>query len=66
MKPRYSLPLLLFVLPTVVIGFGFVIPSSCIAGVNELTLGFGSSILRACLTYWAGVRAVYRDFVPLV
>jgi ABC-type Fe3+ transport system permease subunit len=66
MKTRYFLPLLGFVLPTVVIGFGFVIPSSCIAGVNELTVGFGSSILGACLTYWVGVRTVYRDFVPPV
>ena len=66
MKTRYFLPLLGFVLPTVVIGFGFVIPSSCIAGVNELSVGFGSSILGACLTYWAGVRTVYRDFVPPV
>lgn len=66
MKTRYFLPLLGFVLPTVVIGFGLVIPRSCIAGVNELTVGFGSSILGACLTYWAGVRTVYRDFVPPV
>jgi hypothetical protein len=66
MKTRYFLPLLGFVLPTVVIGFGFVIPSSCIAGINELTVGFASSILGACLTYWAGVRSVYRDFVPPV
>ncbi len=51
MKPRYFLPLLGFVLPTAVIGFGFVIPSSCIAGVNQLTIGFGTSILGACVTY---------------
>ena len=66
MKPRYFLPLVGCVLPTVLIGCGFVIPRSCIAGVNELTLGFGSSILGACLTYWAGVRTVHRDFVPPV
>ena len=66
MKTRYFLPLLGFVLPTVVIGFGFVIPSSCIAGINELTVGFASSILGASLTYWLGVRIVYRDFVPPV
>lgn len=66
MKIRYFVPLLGFVLPTVVVGFGFVIPGSCIAGVNELTVGFGSAIAGACLTYWAGVRVVYRDFVPPV
>jgi ABC-type Fe3+ transport system permease subunit len=50
MKTRSFLPLLGFVLPTVVIGLGIVIPSSCIAGVNQLTVGFASSILGACLT----------------
>ena len=66
MKARYFLPLLGFVLPTMVVGFGFVIPRSCIAGVNDLTVGFAASVLGACLTYWAGVRTVYRDFVPPV
>ena len=47
MKPRYFLPRLGFVLPTAVIGFRFVIPSSCIPGVNQLTIGFGTSILGA-------------------
>ena len=64
MKIRYFYPLLGFVVPTVVIGYGFVIPRSCIAGINELTVGFASSIAGACLTYWAGVRVVHRDFVP--
>lgn len=66
MKARYFLPLLGFVLPTMVVGFGLVIPRSCIAGVNDLTVGFAASIAGACLTYWAGVRTVYRDFVPPV
>ncbi len=66
MKARYFLPLLGFVLPTMVVGFGFVIPRSCIAGVNDLTVGFATSVLGACLTYWAGVRTVYRDLVPPV
>jgi hypothetical protein len=63
MKPRYFLPRLGFVVPTVEIGFGFIIPSSCIAGIDELTVGFGTSIVGACVAYWAGVRTVYRDFV---
>ena len=37
---RHFVPLVGFVVPTVVIGYGFVIPGSCIAGVNELTRGF--------------------------
>jgi len=43
-KFRYYLPLLGFVLPTVVIGYGVVIPRSCIAGINELSVGFGTTI----------------------
>lgn len=61
---RHFLPLLGFVLPTVVIGYGFVIPGSCIAGVNELTLGFASAIAGACLSYWMGLRVVVRPGRP--
>lgn len=57
-RPRDFLPLAGFVVPTVVIGYGFVIPRSCIAGWNELTVGFATTILGACLTYVAGVRLV--------
>jgi ABC-type Fe3+ transport system permease subunit len=53
---KHLLPLIGFVLPTVVIGFGFVIPRSCIAGVNELTIGFASTIVGACVTYVVGLR----------
>ena len=49
-------PLLGFVLPTVAIGYGIVIPRSCIAGVNQLTIGFGTTILAAAITYLLGVR----------
>jgi ABC-type Fe3+ transport system permease subunit len=55
------MPLLGFVVPTVVIGFGFVIPRSCIAGLNELTVGFATTVAGACVTYWLGLRAVLRD-----
>jgi hypothetical protein len=53
-------PLVGFVVPTVILGYGFVIPRSCIAGVNELTIGFGTSILAACVTYVVGVRQALR------
>jgi hypothetical protein len=43
------------------IGFGLVIPTSSIAGVNPLTVGFAASVARTCLAYWAGVRRVLRD-----
>ena len=61
MKSKYFLPLLGFVVPTIVIGYGFVIPASCIAGINQLTIGFAATVLGACASYWAGVRTVWRD-----
>ena len=61
MKTRYYMPLVGFVVPTVLIGYGIVIPRSCIAGVNQLTVGFATTVLGACVTYVLGVRAVLRD-----
>jgi hypothetical protein len=43
MNLKYCVPLFTFVLPTLVIGFGVVIPNSPIAGVNSLTIGFGAT-----------------------
>ncbi len=60
LRATHLLPLLGFVLPTVIIGYGFVIPRSCIAGVNELTIGFATTVLGACVTYVLGVRAALR------
>jgi SAM-dependent methyltransferase len=57
-RVRPYLPLIGFVVPTVVVGYGIVIPGSCIAGVNELTIGFGTTIVGAVLTYVAGQRAI--------
>jgi len=53
---RPYLPLIGFVLPTTVIGFGVVIPRSCIAGVNALSVGFATTIFGAILAYLAGLR----------
>ena len=53
-------PLFGFVVPNVVIGFGYVIPRSPIAGVNQLTIGFGITLVAAVLTYIAGVRRALR------
>ena len=52
---RY-LPLVGHVIPTVVIGYGLVIPRSCIAGWNELRIGFGASVLGTCVAYVLGQR----------
>jgi hypothetical protein len=61
MKLRHLVPLAMFVVPTVVIGYGVVIPRSCIAGVNDLTLGFAASIVGACVTYIVGLRTALHD-----
>lgn len=53
---RY-LPLLGHVVPTLVVGYGFVIPRSCIAGWNELSFGFGLSVVGTCVAYLLGQRA---------
>lgn len=61
MNLRNFIPLLGFALPTLVIGYGIVIPRSCIAGVNELSVGFGTTVLGACLSYIAGIRAAAKS-----
>jgi hypothetical protein len=53
-------PLVGFVVPTVAIGYGFVLPKHGFGGLNELSLGFGTSILAACGTYVLGLRAALR------
>lgn len=60
---RAYLPLAGFVVPTVLIGYGVVIPRSCIAGWNELTIGFATTIAGACLTYVAGLRLAARSSI---
>ena len=61
MKARYWTPLLGFVVSTVVIGYGFVFPRIGRASVNELTVGFATTILSASVTYVLGIRLVLRD-----
>jgi ABC-type Fe3+ transport system permease subunit len=53
-------PLVGFVVPTVIIGYGFVLPRHGLGGVNELSIGFGTSILAASVTYVLGVRNALR------
>jgi hypothetical protein len=60
LRARHFLPLAGFVVPTVLVGYGVVIPRSCIAGWNELSLGFGATVLGACITYCLGVVAAVR------
>ncbi len=53
---RLYVPLLGFVIPTLAMGYGVVLPRHGICGVNEITLGFGSTVFGAALTYVTGVR----------
>ena len=55
-----TLILLSHLIPTIVIGFGFVIPGSCIAGINQYTLGFISSIVGYVPTFFFGALLARR------
>jgi hypothetical protein len=54
------LPLLACIVPDVVIGYGFVIPGSCIAGLNEYTIGYAACIIGFIPTYISGVYIAMR------
>jgi hypothetical protein len=57
-RPRWFvyLPMIAHVVLTLGIGFLFVIPRSCIAGVNALTIGFLAANAGFVFAYVAGVR----------
>lgn len=57
-------PLVGHVVPTLVIGFGFVIPGSPIEGINAYTIGFLSAILGFIPAYLAGVAIASRRPKP--
>lgn len=61
MKLSHFYPLAGFVVPTVAIGYGIVIPRSCIAGINDLTIGFATTVIGAAVTYFLGLRSVLRE-----
>ena len=54
------LPLALHLIPTLGIGYFIVIPQSCIAGINELTIGFAAANLGFVLAYAAGVKLALK------
>lgn len=63
MSPRrwsLYLPLVLHLIPTLGVGYFIVIPQSCIAGVNELTIGFAAANLGFVLAYAAGVKLALK------
>jgi ABC-type Fe3+ transport system permease subunit len=64
-RPRWFvyLPMIGHVAPTIVIGYGFVIPQSCISGFNAKTIGFAIAIAGFIAAYVAGVRIARRQGV---
>lgn len=60
MRLKHFYPLLAFLIPTALLGYGVVIPRSPIAGMNGLTIGFGSALLGAAVAYWQGIRMALR------
>lgn len=65
MRTCHFYPLLGFLVPTAAIGYGVVIPRSCIAGFNELTIGFGLALLGASIAYWQGISMALRGRRPM-
>jgi hypothetical protein len=61
MRLRVTVPLLGHIVPTVVIGYGVVIPGSPIAGFNEYTVGFAASIASSAVSYLVGVRMAANE-----
>jgi hypothetical protein len=58
-------PLAAHLVPTLAIGCLVLIPQSCIAGFNELAIGFAAANLGFVLSYLAGVRlAVKKAAAP--
>ncbi len=60
LRLKHFYPLLGFLIPTIVIGYGFVIPRSTIAGINQFTIGFGGALVGATIAYWQGIRFALR------
>jgi hypothetical protein len=54
-------PLIAFLVPSIVIGYGFVLPRAGHAGVDELTIGYATTLAGACATYVLGIRAARKE-----
>jgi hypothetical protein len=60
-RPHHFVPLVTFVIPTAAIAYGLVLPRNAVCGMNELTVGFATTLIGAAVTYVIGVvRAVRR------
>jgi hypothetical protein len=59
MKPKYHLPLLGFLVPTLVISTLMFVFKAC-PPMDQL-LGFYATVIGATITYYAGIRVVLKD-----
>lgn len=64
-KLRYYWPLAGFIVPSAAIGYGHVLPCHGLSGLNELSLGFGSTLVGAAIAYVAGIAATTRTACPV-
>lgn len=60
LRPRHFMPLVGFLVSTIAFGYGVVFPRNGLSGVNELTIGFGATLLGAVITYVFGLLAALR------
>jgi hypothetical protein len=60
LRPRHFLPLVGFLVPTIIIGYGIVLPRHA-PGINELSVGFATTLIGATITYAVGVVAALRS-----
>jgi hypothetical protein len=60
LRLAHLVPLLGFIIPSLVIGYGFVLPRAGFGGVNELTIGFATTLIGASITYVVGVYMALR------
>jgi len=60
LRPRHFAPLVGFLVPTVAIGYGIVLPRAGFSGINELTIGYASTLAGAAITYVIGIRMALR------
>lgn len=57
---HHLVPLILFVVPSLVIGYGFVLPRNQVSVLSEMSLGFAGTVLGASITYLVGIRIALR------
>jgi hypothetical protein len=59
-RPHHFVPLVGFLVPTVAIAYGVVLPRNGVCGANELTVGFATTLIGAAVTYIIGVVMAVR------